>query len=48
LRYVFHCISNMQYFVCFYFPSGFNLSSDRAGYQFLMILVDEVYILLTD
>jgi len=37
---VWHC--SHQYFVCFYFPAGFKLDYDRMGYQFLIILIDEV------
>jgi ATP-binding cassette, subfamily G (WHITE), member 2, SNQ2 len=32
----------VAYFVCFYFPAGFNIAPERAGYQFLIILIDEV------
>lgn len=31
------------YFLSFYYPAGFNTSSDRAGYFFAMILVVEVF-----
>ena len=35
-------LAAVLYFICFYFLAGFNTSSDRAGYQFLIILIDEV------
>ncbi|KAF8758804.1 ABC transporter [Rhizoctonia solani] len=31
------------YFLLFYYPTGFQYASDRAGYQFLMFLVTEVF-----
>lgn len=31
------------FFVCLYFPPGFNSSPHRAGYQFLMILICELF-----
>jgi len=36
-------ISAVAYFICFYFPAGFNYNAERAGYQFLIILIDEVF-----
>jgi hypothetical protein len=33
------------YFLLFYYPTGFNTASDRAGYHFLMVLITEVGIL---
>lgn len=31
------------FFVCLYFPPGFTAAADRAGYQFLMILICELF-----
>jgi ABC-type multidrug transport system permease subunit len=31
------------FFICIYFPPGFNLSPSRAGYQFLMVLICEFF-----
>ncbi|CUS08831.1 unnamed protein product [Tuber aestivum] len=31
------------FFVCLYFPPGFNPAPSRAGYQFLMILICELF-----
>lgn len=31
------------FFVCLYFPPGFTATADRAGYQFLMILICELF-----
>src|SRR5207245_1075850 len=31
------------FFVCLYFPPGLNPAPSRAGYQFLMILVCELF-----
>ncbi|KAF8469447.1 ABC-2 type transporter-domain-containing protein [Kalaharituber pfeilii] len=31
------------FFVCLYFPPGMSTEPDRAGYQFLMILVTEIF-----
>jgi len=31
------------YFILFYFPIGFQLAADRAGYQFFMILILEFF-----
>jgi ATP-binding cassette subfamily G (WHITE) protein 2 (SNQ2) len=31
------------FFLAFYYPAGFQMSSSRAGYQFLMILVVEIF-----
>lgn len=31
------------FFVCLYFPPGMNSASDRAGYQFLMVLITEIF-----
>jgi len=36
-------MSAVVYFICFYFPAGFNYNAERAGYQFLIILIDEVF-----
>ncbi|CAE6481280.1 unnamed protein product, partial [Rhizoctonia solani] len=33
----------VTYFLLFYYPTGFQYASDRAGYQFLMFLVTEVF-----
>ncbi|QRW26814.1 ABC transporter G family member 11 [Rhizoctonia solani] len=33
----------LVYFLLFYYPTGFQYASDRAGYQFLMFLVTEVF-----
>jgi ATP-binding cassette subfamily G (WHITE) protein 2 (SNQ2) len=35
-------LAAVLYYVCFYFLAGFNESPERAGYQFLIILIDEV------
>jgi ABC-type multidrug transport system permease subunit len=31
------------YFFLYYFPTGFQFASSRAGYAFFMILVAEIY-----
>lgn len=31
------------FFLCFYFPVGFSLEASRAGYQFLTIIVVELF-----
>lgn len=31
------------YFLLYYFPTGFQFASSRAGYAFFMILVAEIY-----
>ncbi|KAJ1310587.1 hypothetical protein OPQ81_007316 [Rhizoctonia solani] len=33
----------VTYFLLFYYPTGFQYASDRAGYQFLMFLVTEMF-----
>ncbi|BFZ59965.1 ATP-binding cassette transporter snq2 [Saitoella coloradoensis] len=36
-------ICAVAYFIAFYYPAGFNYNSDRAGYQFFIILIDEFF-----
>jgi len=36
-------ISAVIFYILFYFPMGFQYASDRAGFQFLMILILEFY-----
>lgn len=31
------------FFVCIYYPPGFKVESSRAGYQFLMVLITELF-----
>lgn len=33
----------VAFFVCIYFPPGMNLEATRAGYQFFMVLVTELF-----
>lgn len=36
-------ICAVGFFVCLYFPPGFSATASRAGYQFLMILICELF-----
>lgn len=36
-------ICAVGFYVCLYFPPGFNPDANRAGYQFLMILICELF-----
>lgn len=36
-------ICAVGFFVCLYFPPGFSTVSDRSGYQFLMVLITEMF-----
>lgn len=39
----FSILCAVVYFLLYYYPTGFNVTSSRAGYAFFMILIAEVY-----